>query len=254
MRIAEAKKRKTKIDRLELLSLVDGLGSISAAAKALGVSYKAAWEAVEQLNNLSEHPLLNRKTGGEAGGGTTLTEHGRNVLNFMKKMDFEFNLFLKALGRTPRNFETLAQYMKIINFTTSARNQFGGRVAGVKKGAVQSEVLVDIGGDQLVAVVTNKSVQNMGLAVGHEVYALINAASVIITTENELKTSARNHFSGRVTHCEIGAVNGEVIIELPGGKSLVASLTIESIKKLELKVGSRAGALFKACHVVLATV
>jgi len=254
MRIAESKKRKTKIDRLELLTLVDDLGSISAAAKSMGVSYKAAWEAVEQLNNLSEYPLLDRKTGGEAGGGSTLTDHGRNVLTFMKKMDFEFNLFLKALGRTPRNFETLAQYMNIISFTTSSRNQFGGRVLGIKKGAVQSEVAVDIGGDRLIAIVTNKSVQNMGLAVGHEVYALINASSVIVTTDDWLKTSARNHFAGLVTVCEMGAVNGEVIIELPGGKSLVASVTNESIKKLNLKVGFGASALFKASHVILATV
>jgi len=250
----ESKRRRTKIDRLELLTQIHELGSISAAAKAMAVSYKAAWEAVEQLNNMSEYPLLNRKTGGDSGGGSTLTDHGLNVLNFMKKMDFEFSLFLKALGRTPKNFETLTQYMKIISFTTSSRNQFGGRVKTIARGAVNSEVQVDIGGDQLVAVVSNKSVKNMGLARGHEVYALANANHVIVTTDTSLKTSARNHFTGLVTQCELGAVNGEVILGLPGGKSIVAGMTNESIMKLELVVGTRASALIKASHIILATV
>jgi len=254
MRIAESKKRRTKIDRLELLTQVHELGSISAAAKFMGVSYKAAWEAVEQLNNLSEYPLLDRKTGGDSGGGSTLTEHGLNVLNFMKKMDFEFSLFLKALGRTPKNFETLAQYMKIISFTTSSRNQFGGRVIEIDKGAVNTEVQVDIGGDQLVAMVSNKSVQNMALERGHEVYALVNANHVIVTTDIEVKTSARNHFTGQVKQCDLGAVNGEVILDLPGGKSIVAGMTNESIGEMNLEVGTRAAALIKASHVILATV
>ncbi len=254
MRIAESRKRRTKIDRLELLTLVHELGSISAAAKALGVSYKAAWEAVEQLNNLSEYPLLDRKIGGDAGGGTTLTEHGLNVLNFMKKMDFEFNLFLKALGRTPKNFEALTQYMKIISFTTSSRNQFGGRVTAVRRGAVNSEVLVDIGGDALVAVISNKSVQNMGLEAGHEVYVLINANHVIITPDEHLKTSARNHFTGLIKQCDFGAVNGEVVLELPGGKSIVAGMTNQSLRDLDLRVGLQASALVKSSHVILATV
>ncbi|MDR1044560.1 MAG: TOBE domain-containing protein [Candidatus Adiutrix sp.] len=254
MKIGEHKKRRSKIDRLELLTLVHELGSISAAAKKLGVSYKAAWEAVEQFNNLSEHPLLDRKTGGEAGGGSSLTAHGLNVLNFMKKMEFEFDLFLKALGQTPKNFEALAQYMKIISFTTSARNQFGGRVVEIKTGAVISEVQVDIGGDRLVATISNKSVQNMGLERDHQVYALINANGVLLTTDRGFKSSARNRFTGLVKYCEIGSVNGEVILDLPGGKSIVSSLTNESILDLGLKVGLEVTALIKASHVILATV
>lgn len=254
MRIAESKRRRTKIDRLELFTQIHELGSISAAAKSMGVSYKAAWEAVEQLNNMSEYPLMERKTGGDSGGGSTLTEHGLNVLNFMTKMDFEFSLFLKALGQTPKNFETMAQYMKIINFTTSSRNQFGGRVSEIDRGTVNSEVQVDIGGDRLVAVVSNKSVQNMGLARGHEVYALANANNVIVTTCAGLKTSARNCFAGLVKQCELGAVNGEVILEMTGGKSIVAGMTNESIRAMRLSVGTRALALIKASHVILATV
>ena len=254
MKIGESRKRRTKIDRLELMTMVHELGSISAAAKKLGVSYKAAWEAVEQLNNLSEHPLLERKTGGEAGGGSSLTDHGLNVLNFMKKMEFEFDLFLKALGQTPQNFETLAQYMNVISFSTSARNQFGGRVSEIIAGAVISEVLVDMGGEQLVATISNKSVRNMGLEKDHQVYALFNANSVLLSPDSGFRSSARNRFTGVIKHCEIGSVNGEVIMDLPGGKSIVSSLTNESIIGLGLKVGLEVTAMIKASQIILATV
>jgi len=55
-------------DHLELLERIDATGSITAAASAMGMSYKAAWEAVEAINNLSEQPLVERKTGGSKGG------------------------------------------------------------------------------------------------------------------------------------------------------------------------------------------
>jgi molybdate transport system regulatory protein len=51
------------------LEKVAALGSISAAAKALGISYKGAWEAIEAINNLSERPLVQRSVGGSGGGG-----------------------------------------------------------------------------------------------------------------------------------------------------------------------------------------
>jgi molybdenum-dependent DNA-binding transcriptional regulator ModE len=55
-------------DHLELLERIGAKGSISSAASAMGMSYKAAWEAVEAINNLSEQPLVERKTGGQIGG------------------------------------------------------------------------------------------------------------------------------------------------------------------------------------------
>jgi molybdate transport repressor ModE-like protein len=57
-------------DHLELLERIDASGSISAAASAMGMSYKAAWQAVEGINNLSHEPLVVRQPGGSTGGGT----------------------------------------------------------------------------------------------------------------------------------------------------------------------------------------
>ena len=136
---------------------------------------------------------------------------------------------------------------------TSARNQFLGRVLSVKIGAVNAEVILDIGGsDQLAAIITNESVENLALKPGVEAYALIKAPWVILTTDDSMKTSARNRLCGTVVRCQEGAVNGEVIIELPGGKTVAAIVTNDSIQSLGLKEGVRACALIKASHIILA--
>ena len=136
---------------------------------------------------------------------------------------------------------------------TSARNQFPGRVKSLKTGAVNAEVTVDIGGgDDMIAIVTNDSVDQLALQTGSAVCVLIKAPWVIVTTDTNLRTSARNRLCGKVVRCQEGAVNGEVMIELPGGKPIVATLTNESIRELGLAVGVSACALIKASHVILA--
>ena len=65
-------------DRIELLACIAETGSISKAAKAAGMSYKTAWDAVDAMNSSSDQPLVERAAGGRGGGGTRLTA-GRSV-------------------------------------------------------------------------------------------------------------------------------------------------------------------------------
>ena len=240
-------------DHLELLERIDATGSISSAATAIGMSYKAAWEAVEQINNLSEQPLVERKSGGQKGGGTTLTTYGRRVVGAYRRIEQEREQILKSLGNSIDDFDEYYQLIRRYDMKTSARNQFLGKVKKVKPGAVNAEVVVDIGGsDTLVAVITNESVEHLKLKADSEVYALIKAPWVILTTSGDCKTSARNELHGTVVRCLPGEVNTEVILELPGGKVVSAIVTSESVKSLGLKVGVKACALIKASHIILA--
>lgn len=248
--------RARKIDRVALLEKVAELGSITAAAKAVGTSYKGAWEAIDALNNLSERPLVERSAGGSGGGGTRLTAHGEQVLSLLRDLEGEFQGLLVALGGETGPFDRFYRYfnlMRRLNMKTSARNHFLGTVSRVTRGAVNSEVILDIGGgDNLAAIITNESVDALGLIHGMEAYALVKAPWVIVTTDETLKTSARNRLCGVISRCVEGAVNGEVIIDLPGGKSVAAIVTNESIHSLGLKVGVPACALIKASHIILA--
>jgi molybdate transport system regulatory protein len=104
----------------------------------------------------------------------------------------------------------------------------------------------------LVASVTKESVDSLQLAKGREVLALVKAPMVMVVTDLEgYRLSARNQLSGDITHLKKGAVNAEVVIGLPGGDSVAATITNESVESLGLAVGKPATAVFKAGAVIL---
>ncbi len=245
--------RGKRWDHLELLERIDASGSISAAANAMGMSYKAAWQAVEAMNNLSEQPMVSRQTGGKHGGGTTLTPYGRRVVAAYRRLEKERERVLSHLNRVMDDFDQYYRVIRRFDMQTSARNQFLGKIRNIKHGPINAEVILDIGGgDELVAIITDDSVEHLGLEAGTEAYALVKAPWVILTTDDSLKTSARNRLCGTIVRCQEGAVNAEVVIELPGGKLLAAIVTNDSIQSLGLTVGARACALIKASHIILA--
>lgn len=245
--------RGRRWDHLELLERIDVSGSISTAASDMGMSYKAAWQAVEAMNNLSEQPVVDRQAGGHHGGGTRLTTYGRRVVGAYRRLEKEREKVLAALGQIMDDFEQYYQIVRRFDMKTSARNQFLGKVKSVKHGPINAEVILDIGGgDELAAVITHDSAEHLGLVPGTEAYALIKAPWVILTTDETFKTSARNRLCGTVVRCQEGAINSEVVIELPGGKYVVSTITNESVHELGLTEGKRACALIKASHIILA--
>src|SRR5690606_36764663 len=62
--------------RIALLEAIGSDGSITRAARRVGLSYKAAWDAIYRMNNLAGEPLVSRVTGGKGGGSTRLTARG----------------------------------------------------------------------------------------------------------------------------------------------------------------------------------
>ena len=66
--------------KLLLLQNIDKLGSISAAGRAMNMSYRQAWALVDQLNGAFKEPVVISQTGGKSGGGAVLTEFGKLLL------------------------------------------------------------------------------------------------------------------------------------------------------------------------------
>ena len=135
----------------------------------------------------------------------------------------------------------------------SARNVFEGRITALVDGTVNAEVEITTpGGDRIVAVVTEDSVQSLGLIVGKPAMAFIKAPWVIVVTDDSgVKLSARNQLAGTVQHIEKGAINSEIGIKLVGGTLVYAVITNEAVMELGLKPGAPATALIKASHVVI---
>lgn len=135
----------------------------------------------------------------------------------------------------------------------SARNVFEGSITALVDGTVNAEVEITTpGGDRIVAVVTENSVQSLGLTVGKPAMAFIKAPWVIVVTDDSgVKLSARNQLAGTVQHIEKGAINSEIAIKLTGGTVVYAVITNEAVMELGLKPGAPATALIKASHVVI---
>ncbi|MBV8436104.1 MAG: TOBE domain-containing protein [Silvibacterium sp.] len=135
----------------------------------------------------------------------------------------------------------------------SARNVLAGKVRNVTKGAVNAEVTLALeGGDTVVAIITNHSVDSLGLREGGSAFAIVKASEVMIGKGVEkAKLSARNVLAGEVARLEPGAVNSEVEIRLAGGTPVVASITKMSASALDLKQGDMVSAIVKASNVLV---
>ena len=99
-------------ERIALLKKVDELGSIAQAAKTVGVSYKAAWEMIKQINNPAITTLVDRSTGGKGGGGASLTATGREVLQQFHVIQEEHERFLKNHDQRMGDTASLYRFLK----------------------------------------------------------------------------------------------------------------------------------------------
>ena len=135
----------------------------------------------------------------------------------------------------------------------SARNQFPGLVKAVQKGAVNSDVILDIGdGLQIFANITNDAVADLRLAPGRSAVALIKSSFVILTSDSNTRTSARNRLTGVISDIIPGSVNSEVKLRLAGNRTLTAIVTLDALKEMGLVKGGSCTALIKASHVLVA--
>jgi molybdate transport system regulatory protein len=216
------------------------------------MSYKSAWEAVEAMNNLSISPIVTRETGGAGGGGTTLTQYGENLLTTYSLLKEEQRKFIENLNRiTDLNSGTL-KTIKRLSMQISARNQIIGTIEKISLGAVNAEIQMKLkSGKSIVSIITNSSVENLGLAINDEVVAVIKSSNVLLSTQTNLKLSARNSLNGNIEEINIGSVNAEVVVNIGNEDKIVAIVTINSIENMGLKVGASVDVIIKASDIMI---
>ena len=239
--------------RIALLAQIAEQGSITHAAKAVKMSYKAAWDAIDAMNNLAGEPLVQRMAGGKGGGGTVLTRRGEQLVENFRLIEREHHRFVSELSVQAEGIADDFLLLRRMSMKTSARNHFAGQVTRVQRGSVNDEIEIEAaGGHKVVAIVTHESAEGLGLAVGAQAFALVKASSVVVVTDADgAKFSARNRLTGKVSRLLPGAVNTEVVIDLAGGGSVAAIITNESSSALELTEGATATAIFKASSVIV---
>ncbi|MDD2384741.1 MAG: TOBE domain-containing protein [Sulfurospirillaceae bacterium] len=238
--------------RIGLLEAIGEMGSISSAAKKVGLSYKAAWEAVDTMNNLSHVPVVVKMTGGSGGGGTTLTDVGREMVKNYVVLKHEYERFITTLSSISEfNIENIKNLQRIA-MQISARNQLMGKIGEIKQAKVNAEIHIVLkSGVELISTVTNSAVEEMGLQVGDEVIGIIKASSVLLSTTLDLATSARNKIVGKVIDIKTGEVNSQVSLDVGNGDVVISTITTESVKVLGLVPGIQACALIKSSSILI---
>jgi molybdate transport system regulatory protein len=253
--------------RIHLLEAIDRLGSLTQAAKSIPLSYRSAWDALDEMNNLAEQPLVIRTTGGRNGGGTQLTAYGKQTVSLYRALQAEYQL---ALSKIHEQLQTtscqghangchqeydIPQFRRLlrrISMRSSARNQFMGTVFALRAGPVECEITLQLDENiNIIAVITRESAESLDVVPGQELYALIKSSSIMLVTDRALKLSTRNQLWGKISKIHRGPINSEVVINLPGDKTVCAIVTTESAQNMQLSEGQEACAAFKASTVLL---
>jgi len=238
--------------RIALLHAIEEHGSIIKAAKAVPMSYKSAWEAVDTMNTLSIQPIVKRETGGKDGGGTTITEYGRKLIQTYEILRAEHAHFLQRLSQVTDiqsgEFKTIGR----LAMQLSARNQIQGKVESIELGAVNAQVGLRLkSAALLVSVITKQATENLGLVVGEDALAIFKSSTVMLALPTEMKLSARNQISGVISRIIMGAVNVEVVVDIGEEDVLAAVITTGALEALHLVEGSEVIAVIKSNDVML---
>lgn len=236
--------------RIELLQHIAEQGSITRAAKSAGVSYKAAWDAIDELNNLAQKPLVVRAVGGRGGGGAILSEEGQRVLRLYLKLQALQAQVLEA-AEDSGDLDLLNR----LTLRTSARNQLLGRIVDMSRHGHNDLIRLQLAGEQfLSARITHESTLRLALEIGSDVVALIKAGSLQVLAEDHPAAENENALFGLVDEV-IDAEDGpsEVRIRLPGGQTLCALAASDHLDDLHLASGCRVQVQFAPSLVLLGT-
>ena len=87
MRVLRGRRPAIGPGKAELVERIAETGSISAAARAMGMSYRRAWQLVEALNAACREPVVITAVGGKRGGGAEVTAFGRNLVRLFRAME-----------------------------------------------------------------------------------------------------------------------------------------------------------------------
>lgn len=236
--------------RIALLQHIAEQGSITRAAKSAGLSYKAAWDAIDELNNLAQSPLVERSVGGKGGGGAKLSVEGQRVLRLYQRLQVLQAQVLEA-AEDASDLDLLGRLM----LRTSARNQLHGKVRMIAAQGCNDLISLELPeGLVLNAQITHDSTQRLELLPGTEVVALIKAGWLDVQAVGAPVTTGHNCLTGTIEQI-LDAEDGpcEVRITLPNGQTLCALAEPLQLKTLQLAEKHPVQVQFSPSHVLLGT-
>jgi molybdate transport system regulatory protein len=211
--------------RIRLLEFIAETGSIKKAAEAVGISYKTAWDSINSLNTVFGSDLVERKTGGKGGVGTSLTNAGLELV---------------------KTYNYYSRIHEIYLSDISQLNRLEAIITELNEGYAVAETA---SGDKLACVLMDE-----GIKIGGRVSLFIKPSDIILITSKDFEASARNILKTCVTDVKNDGKTAEIALSTEKGTALKVRITSESASKLSLKTGRNIYALFKTASVLAAAI
>lgn len=156
-----------------LLLAIDQTGSLHAASKKLGVSYRYSWGELKDAQKSFGTPLVESSTGGTEGGHTILTSFG-------KKMLHRYTLETDAVNALTNN----ENFWQVMSTKLSARNQISGKIKKINKDGVAAKITIEVNEPALVtSLITCEAADYLELKEGMNVKAVIKATEVMVSVD-----------------------------------------------------------------------
>jgi molybdate transport system regulatory protein len=240
-------------DRIRLLEAVAEHGSIGKAAKAMGFSYKTAWDAVNAINNLLPGPAFVTQAGGRGGGGgAAITEEGRRLISTFYALEEKLSRISSIIAESGLEGQD-DLFLFGLGVKISTRNVFGAVVERIDKGPVDVEVFLRASENAVLrSIITNEAAEELDLLPGARVLALVKSSFVELGPPDAVKTADRNRFVGAVTRRTDSKAKSEVLLDIGSGKSMTAVVPREKADALQAAPGARLTASFDPADVILA--
>ncbi|EDZ63396.1 molybdate-dependent transcriptional regulator [Sulfurimonas gotlandica GD1] len=237
--------------RVELLEKIDEYGSISKASRAMKMSYKAAWDMVDAMNNISDKPLVQKVTGGKNGGGAQVTKVGKELINTFKKFKEFYNALLLEVDENELNSDNHLSLIRKLHMKSSSRNMITGHIKEFNTAEYNTKIEIGISEESsLYAIIPTATFIDMDLKQGDKVFALIQESSIMLSTHELHGISARNIIKSTISALKTDAVSTEVKLSI-GKNTLTSAISNESLKSLNLQIGQEIYAIIKATDIIV---
>ncbi|TCK02686.1 TOBE domain-containing protein [Marinobacterium mangrovicola] len=235
----ELDRRRRLEKRLRLLDAIHNTGSLTAAAKLVGVSYKTAWNHIREMNQRCESTVLDTQAGGTQGGGSVLTETGKALMSLLR---------IQRNGSQQR----LADKVPALRF--SARNQLPARITSIDTSGVIARVGLAIGQLEMQCHITSSSIDRLELTNGSGVYAIIKASTIELSPGNQpLQGNNTNCLPARVSRCTSSSHGRELELTLGDGLTLALARPFDIQEDAWIYQDAPVYALIEPEEIMLAT-
>lgn len=243
------------VRRIKLLNCIKSSGSIKQAAQLAGMSYKSAWHAINEMNQIAEKNLVASATGGKGGGGTVLTSYGERLLQLYGLLKQIQQKAYHVLNNEDLPLDSLLAAISRFSLQTSARNQFFGTLIEYDSQSIQQNIKILLTNSNTIinASLTKQSIQRLQLTAGKEVLILLKAPAIKLLPPQTVILAADNSVTGTVVDIEKDDKDSELKVKLEDGLLLCSIMSNQAIADQKIEIGNKVTAVFAANQIIVAT-